>query len=239
MPVHKARLVDALAVYLITDPALAARRGRTVQDVVARAIAGGVTCVQLRAKDFSTRALVELGRELLDVTRRARVPLLVNDRLDVALALGADGVHLGEDDLPIDAARRIADRVAGPGFLIGASADSVAVARRAADQGADYLGVGDVFGTTTKPDAGPVIGIGRLAEIARSVDVPVVGIGGVDAANAAGVIRAGAQGVAVVSAVFAAHDPEASARSLARAVLTERSRPKTKNPSVRSTPSCF
>lgn len=196
------------SVYVITDQWVAG--GRSLVDLVGAALRGGATAIQLREKSASTRAMVELGHALLVFTRAAGVPLIVNDRIDVALAINADGVHVGQDDMPADLARRLI----GPARLLGVSAATVAEARRAERDGADYLGVGDLFGTPSKPDAGPPIGLERLAEVARAARVPVVGIGGIQVDNAAAVIAAGAVGVAVISAVISAADPEAAVRRL-------------------------
>lgn len=183
---------------------------RSLVEVVRAAIQGGATVIQLRDKEASTRALLELGRALLGVTRPAGVPLIVNDRIDVALAIDADGVHVGQDDMPAPLARQLL----GPDRILGVSAGTVAEALQAQRDGADYLGTGDVFGTPTKADAGTPIGITGLAEVARSVSLPVIAIGGIQSDNAASAIAAGASGIAVISAVIGAADPEAAARQL-------------------------
>ena len=201
-------LASRLALIVVTDPGVPA--GRTVVEVVRAALRGGAPSVQLRAKDAAARESALLARELVVETRAAGALLFVNDRVDVALAAGADGAHLGDEDLPLAAARRIVP----PGFLLGMSADSVEHARRAEREGADYLGVGPVYGTASKPDAGAPIGTARIAQVAASVRIPIVGIGGIHEHNTAPVIRAGAAGVAVVSAVMHADDPEAAARGL-------------------------
>jgi len=200
------------SVYVITHRGAAG--DRALPDVVRAAIRGGATVVQLREKRATTREMIELGRALLAVTRPAGVPLIVNDRLDVALAIDAEGVHVGVDDMPIALARRLL----GPGRLLGYSPNTVETARRGEREGADYLGVGDVFGTPTKPDAGVPIGIEGLAAVAQAVKIPVVAIGGITVENAAAAVRAGAAGVAVISAVIGAEDPEAAARRLREAV---------------------
>lgn len=208
----KARQPFDLSIYLVTDRRSAG--DRLLLDIVRAAIRGGVTAVQLRDKERATRKTLELGRVLRELTRAAGVSLIVNDRVDLALALDADGVHVGQDDLPAAIARRLI----GPERVLGVSAASVAEARRAERDGADYLGVGDVFGTLSKPDAGEPIGLARLAEIAQAVSVPVVGIGGITLENAAAVTGAGAVGVAVISAVMSAPDPEGAARRLGERV---------------------
>ena len=146
------------------------------------------------------------------------LPLIVNDRLDLALAAGADGVHLGQGDLPCALARRLA----GPDFLIGVSVGSPAEATQAEREGADYLGVGPVFDTPTKTDAPAATGLAGLRAIRAATRLPLVAIGGIHAGNAAEIIRAGADGVDVVSAIMAAPDPRAAARALAAAVFAGR-----------------
>lgn len=184
--------------------------GRQLLETTRAALQGGVTAVQLRDKSGGTREMLELARALLALTRAAGVPLIVNDRADVALALGADGVHVGQDDLPALDVRQLI----GPERILGVSAGTVAEARQAQADGADYTGAGDVFGTLSKPDAGPPIGLSALAEIARAVALPVVGIGGITEANAASVTEAGAAGVAVISAITRSSNPEDAARCL-------------------------
>ncbi|MFO7741506.1 MAG: thiamine phosphate synthase [Anaerolineae bacterium] len=200
--------------YVITSRQAAGERpagtSQPLTAVVQAAVAGGATAVQLRAKSATTREMIQLGQALHAITRQAGVPLIVNDRVDVALALDAEGVHVGQDDMPAPLARDLI----GPHRILGVSAGTVEEARRAEEDGADYLGVGDVYGTPSKPDAGVPIGVEGIEEIAGAVSIPVVGIGGVTAENAAAVIAAGAAGVAVISAVVGAPDPEAAARRL-------------------------
>lgn len=173
-------------------------------DVVRGAVSGGATAVQLRDKSASARELAAAGRQILEVTRPAGALFFINDRTDIALAVGADGVHLGPEDLPVSVARSIG----GPTLLIGASTDDPVRARALVEEGADYIGCGTVYVTTTKPDAGSAIGLSRLDEVARAVSVPVVGIGGIGVAGS-GEVRAKTQaaGVAVVGAVMTADDP--------------------------------
>lgn len=177
-------------------------------DRLRAAIRGGAQVVQLRAKDVSTRDLLEMARTVRSITWETGTTFIVNDRLDVALASGADGVHLGPEDLPVHEARRIA----GPGLIIGASAGDPETARRLEGEGAGYLGSGPVYPTDTKPDTRAVIGPDGLARVTEAVGIPVVGIGGIDPERARQVMAAGARGVAVISALFHAHDPEARAR---------------------------
>lgn len=199
-----------LRLMVVTDPDCGA--GRTVADVVRAALRGGARAVQLRMKDASAREMTELGRALLAQTRAAGALLLVNDRVDVALAVGADGAHVGQDDLPVHAARAIAPA----GFLLGVSAETVELARAAQADGADYVGVGPVYLTGSKADAGDAVGVGRVAEVAAAVRIPVVAIGGITIDNAPPILRSGAAGIAVISAVMRAQDPESAARALSR-----------------------
>ncbi|MFW6135923.1 MAG: thiamine phosphate synthase [Chloroflexota bacterium] len=200
------------SVYVITDRRAAG--DRPLADVIREALAGGATAVQLREKIAATREIIELGQALHAITRAAQVPLIVNDRVDIALAVGAEGVHVGQEDMPAPLARGLI----GPGRILGVSAGTVAEARQAQVDGADYLGVGDVYGTPSKPDAGEPIGVQGLREIAEAVSIPVVGIGGITADRVAAVIEAGAAGVAVISAVVGAPDPEAAAHRLRQIV---------------------
>lgn len=198
----------ALRRYLITD----ARAG-SVERLVAlseAALAGGMTALQLRAKGFSDHQLLAAALRLRAACDRYGALFLVNDRVDIALAAGADGVHLGVDDLPADAARRLL----GPAALIGYSPETDADREAAEAAGIDYLGVGPVFGTTTKADAGAAIGTAGLRRVVERTTLPVVAIGGVTLANAAEALAAGACGVAVVGAVFLADDPAAAATRL-------------------------
>lgn len=194
------RLREALRVYVLTDRNLS--RGRSEQEVVQAAIAGGATAIQLRWKTGPMHEAVAVGRDLRDMCHTAGVLFVVNDRIDLALTLGADAVHLGDEDLPVSDARRIV----GDEMVIGYSPATLVDALQAERLGADYLGVGPVYGTSTKSDAGEAVGVRRIEEVCRSISIPVVGIGGINAANAMDVVSAGAAGVAVVSSVVAADD---------------------------------
>jgi len=170
--------------------------------------------IQFRDKSITTREMLAQAAAVLAICRRHQAPLIINDRVDVALAVGADGVHVGGDDMPVAEARRLL----GPDAIIGASADSVEAAAAAVRDGADYLGVGPMFATETKPDAGVPVGPQRITEIKGSVKIAVFGIGGITAANAAEVIAAGADGVAVIAAIAEAEDMIEAARAIVRAL---------------------
>lgn len=200
-----------LTLYVITDRRVS---GRGHEEQAAEAIRGGATVIQLREKVLPARDIVEIGRRTAALCRDAGVLCIVNDRADVAVACGADGVHVGEDDLPVAAARQIV----GPRGVVGASAGTVEAAMRAQAQGADYLGVGSICATATKDDAGPPIGTAGLAAIIRAVRIPVVAIGGITADVVPDVLRAGAAGIAVVSAVVAQPDIAEAARRLRAAI---------------------
>ena len=204
-------LDDALRLLVILDAEAAA--GRDLAALGGAAVAGGATMLQVRAKRAGARELATLVREVL--ARAGGVPVLVNDRLDVAIAAGAAGCHLGQEDLPLDVARLMAP----PGFLLGGSAYSEEEARRAAAQRPDYLGIGPVAASPSKLDIGGPIGWDGFVRVhAAAPGIPAVGIGGIDVALAARALPAGAAGVAVISAVLGAADPEAATRALRKAV---------------------
>ncbi|RLM68663.1 thiamine phosphate synthase [Halorubrum sp. Atlit-26R] len=200
--------------YLVT--AASRSKGRKTPEVVAAALDGGVDVVQLRDKATSARERYETGLRLRELTAEAGVPLVVNDRIDLASAVDADGVHLGQSDLPVAVARE----QLGEDAVVGVSASTIEGAEAAEAAGADYLGVGAVYGTESKDVSGDRDGIGveRIAAVAEAVEIPVIGIGGIDADNAAPVVEAGATGVAVLSAITAAEDPEAATAAIREAV---------------------
>ncbi|QSG10185.1 thiamine phosphate synthase [Halapricum desulfuricans] len=207
-------------VYLVTQAGRS--EGRETRAIVRKAIEGGVDIVQLREKGVPARDRYHLGRELRALTRDAGVPLIVNDRVDIAQAIDADGVHLGDEDLPV----RVARELLGEEAIVGRSVSFVEDAREAERFGADYLGVGAIYPTDSKDDIDDdeyAIGLERLEAICEAVDIPVVGIGGVDADNAGDVAAAGADGVAVISAITGAADPAAATRELGEAVRAGRS----------------
>jgi thiamine-phosphate pyrophosphorylase len=197
-----------LRLIVITDTKLA--QPRAVLDIVGAALHAGAPAVQLREKTATAHELLQQAEALRAITRAHNALLFINDRLDVALAAHADGVHLGPDDIPLAAAR-----TAVPAdFLIGVSTDDPEQARRAQAQGADYIGCGAVFGTSSKDVAGEAIGIGQLERVVRAVEIPVVGIGGVDVRNVSQVAAAGAAGAAVIGAVMKASDVDAAVKAL-------------------------
>lgn len=188
--------------------------GRSLPELAAECVSAGATAIQLRDKEADGRALYLMARRLRRALRGTGALLLVNDRVDVALAAGADGAHLGPEDLPLGAARRLVPA----DFVLGFSADTPEEGRQAAAAGADYLGVGAVYGTATKEGLEEeAIGPDRVGEVLAASGLPGVGIGGIHAGNAGPVARTGA-GVAVVSAVMDAADPSAAVRELLRAV---------------------
>ena len=206
---------DQWQTYLVTQASLSA--GRSTVEIVEAAIEGGVDAIQLREKETDAKHRYELGQQLRELTAEAGVDLIVNDRIDLARAIDADGVHLGQSDLPISVARE----QLGDDAIIGASVSTVSEARLAAITGADYVGVGAIYGTTSKPEAPTAddgLGLDTLADIVQTVRIPVVAIGGITPENAAEPIAAGASSVAVISAITAADDPAEAARKLRTAV---------------------
>jgi thiamine-phosphate pyrophosphorylase len=201
-----------LSVYLITDRGLCL--GRDLIEVVGEAMAGGATMVQLREKHCGSREFVEVGRALKKLLAPAGVPLIVNDRVDVALAMDADGVHVGQSDIhPVDVRRLI-----GPDKILGLSIENEDHMRDAEGLPVDYYGVGPVYATSTKPDAPAPMGLDGFTRLRGMTSLPVVAIGGMDASNTAAAIAAGAQGVSVVSAICSADSPRDAARAIKQAV---------------------
>jgi len=197
------KLEKRLRLYVITD-------GRLVDEVegTEKALKGGATAIQLRMKGEPTRKMIEVGKKLRKLTEEYDALFFVNDRVDVAMAVDADGAHLGQEDMPVETAREIA-----PELIIGVSASSVQEAVEAENGGADYIGAGAVFPTSTKSDA-EFLGIEALEEIVRRVRIPVVAIGGITHENVLEVLRRGAHGVAVISAIMGADDIEGAARRM-------------------------
>lgn len=195
--------------YIITDEILAP--GCSHIQIAKESLSGGAKIIQLREKRRSGRELYAIAQEIRSLCSQYNARFIVNDRLDIALASGADGVHLGQDDLPLSAARRLAPRP----FLIGVSVGTVEEAIRAEREGADYLGVGPVYPTGTKPDAGPPVGPELIRIIRAAVTIPIVAIGGITLSNAGDVLAAGADGIAVISAVICSPDIAAASRKFA------------------------
>ena len=197
-----------MLLYAVTDRAWTGPM--TLLQQAEAALQGGVTCLQLREKHLEDDALLAEAREMAALCRRYRVPFIVNDRVDIALACGADGVHVGQEDMEVSAVRRMA----GDKLMVGVSAHTVEEAVRAARGGADYLGLGAVFSTSTKADAG-AMSRDTLKAICQAVDLPKVAIGGISAKNILELSGSGVDGVAVVSAIFGAPDPRRAAQDLA------------------------
>ena len=209
------RIID-YSLYLVTDRALSL--GRSLLDVIRPAVDGGVTVVQLREKEIDSREFYREALRIREYLDTRGVPLIINDRLDIALAIGAAGVHLGQEDLPVDVARRIL----GPGPVIGASVFTPAEAARAESLGADYLGLSPIFVTSTKPELTSQIGIEGIRPIRQATRLPLVGIGSMNEINAFSVIRAGLDGVAVVSAICSRPDACAAAGTILKEILRAR-----------------
>lgn len=206
----KAWGAQALRLYLVTDSALS--RGRSLLEVVEAAVQGGVSCVQLREKHLPTRDFVAQALALRPLLQRHRVPLVINDRIDVALACEADGVHLGQSDMPVEAARRLLPAQ----VFIGWSVETPDDVARAHTLPVDYLGVSPVFATPTKTDTLRPWGLEGLQQVRQRTALPLVAIGGIHAGNAQQVLQAGADGLAVVSAICTADSPQAAAAELAQ-----------------------
>jgi thiamine-phosphate pyrophosphorylase len=213
--------------YVITDEGIS--NGLSHAEVAKRAIAGGADVIQLRDKNYGCHELFFVGKALRALTKKTKTLFIINDRLDVALICGADGVHLGQDDIRA----RVARQIAPPGFIIGVSVGTVDEAVRAEQEGADYIAVSPVFPTASKGDAGPGHGLAALRKIRNTVTIPVIAIGGISLENAGAVIAAGADGVAVISAVVGSPDITRAARELkaivrkAKRVFTKPNREKT------------
>lgn len=184
------------SLYLVTDRNFL--KGRRLSEVVEDAIKGGVTLVQVREKDISTREFYKVALEVKEVTDKYKVPLIINDRIDIAQAVDADGVHLGQDDMPLTIARKIL----GKEKIIGISVGNVEEAKEAERDGADYVGIGAVFFTGSKKDIDTPIGVAGLKEIVDSINIPSVAIGGVNKENTTEIMKTGTDGIAVISAIL-------------------------------------
>jgi thiamine-phosphate pyrophosphorylase len=197
----------AAGIYLVTSAAHS--RGRPTLRIIQAALSGGIRLIQLREKELSGYAFFKLAEQVRAMTREAGALLIINDRLDIALATGADGVHLGQDDVPLRAARRVA-----PDLIIGASTHSVEEAAAAQIAGASYLNIGPLFPTATKRDAPVYLGFDGLETIARTVRIPFTVMGGIKAEHIPTLVRRGVRTVAVVTAITAADDPAAESTRL-------------------------
>lgn len=201
----------ALGVYLITDEGKL--QGRDFYAVVEKALQGGVTMVQLREKKGTSREFYEKAKRLRILTMQYQVPLIINDRVDIALAVSADGVHIGQKDIPAQEVRKIT----GNSMIIGVTANTIELARQAEADGADYLGTGAVFSTSTKQDAKPLT-IERLKEITTSVHIPIVAIGGITIENAKALEGSGVAGMAVSSGIMGEKNPDEAAEKLKKII---------------------
>ncbi|HSR13157.1 MAG TPA: thiamine phosphate synthase [Thermodesulfobacteriota bacterium] len=198
--------------HVITDTVL--QKSFSHLECAKLAVSGGADAIQFRQKAGSAREMIREAAEMRKFCRGAGAVFIVNDRIDVAIASEADGVHLGQDDFPIPLARKLL----GPNAIIGGSAGNMEEARRCLEEGADYVGVGPVYTTTSKEDAGPAGGLGLLEEIVKSIPLPVIAIGGITPENVLSILKTGAFGIAVISAVVCRKDPAAAAASLKRVV---------------------
>lgn len=198
-----------LSLYLVLDPDLC--RDHSMVETTMAAIAGGATLIQLRDKKARTEGLIRVGRELMNAMDGTNVPLIVNDDIDAAIAIGAHGVHVGQDDLPSQIAR---DRL-GPDKIIGLSIESEEVAQKVDHTIVDYVGIGPIFATATKPDHKPAIGFDGLEKLVRMVGLPSVAIGGLKGEHVLPVLESGADGLAVVSAICGQPDPEKATAQIA------------------------
>ena len=201
------------SLYLVTDRALSL--GRSNLEVIQAAVRGGVTLVQLREKEATTKEFYQEGLKIRACLKARDIPLIINDRIDMALALDAEGVHLGQEDMPIDATRKIL----GPQKIIGASVFTPEEAKIAEALGADYLGLSPIFVTETKPELTQQLGTKGIPLLKEAVKIPVVGIGSMNESNAYEAVKAGLDGVAVVSAICSREDPRAAAEAIKKEVL--------------------
>ena len=198
--------------HVLTDTVLQKRFSH--RELAQMAVKGGADVIQFRQKNGSTREMIKMAKELKQLCAESGVTFIVNDRLDVALAAEADGVHLGQDDFPLPLARKIL----GEEAIIGGSAATLEEAEKCLTEGADYIGFGPVFPTTSKADAGPVSGIETLKKVVKSVPLPIIAIGGINPQNAPRIMEAGAYGIAVISAICCHENPEEATRLLFHAL---------------------
>lgn len=199
-----------LRVYVIT--ASVPHLGRTHEDIAAAALTGGARIIQFRDKEIGDDEFTAIARRIQHLTREHNALLFINDRVEIAIAIGADGIHVGQHDVAFAEVKRLAR----PGMIVGVSATNYAEATALVGSGADYLGVGPIFPTPSKADATPPIGLDELARICLDVRIPIVAIGGITESNLSAIISAGASGVAVISAISSAPDMAAATASLLR-----------------------
>ncbi|MFL0269494.1 thiamine phosphate synthase [Candidatus Clostridium radicumherbarum] len=196
------------SLYLVTDRSFLGNK--SLKDAISEAIEGGVSFIQIREKDISTRAFYNIASEVKEVTDYYKVPLVVNDRIDIAQAIDADGVHLGQSDMPIQVARKIL----GKNKIIGISVENVKEAKVAEENGADYVGVGTIFYTGTKKDINKPIGLEGLKEVCSSIKIPKVAIGGINKNNLKDILKAGVDGAAIISAILGEKDIKEASKLL-------------------------
>jgi thiamine-phosphate pyrophosphorylase len=208
-----------LSLYLVTDQGLS--MGRTHEFIVEQAVKGGVSMVQLREKDISSRDFFHSALSLKNLLKPFNIPLIINDRLDIALAVNADGLHIGQSDIPYNIARKIL----GPDMIIGLSVENILQAKEANNFDVDYIGISPVFSTNTKTDTSLPLGLEGVREIATFTNHQTVAIGGINISNAAEIIANGADGLAVVSAIVSHNKPEIAAAEL-RSIIDEQKRKK-------------
>jgi len=213
IPESKVKQIGRL--HVLTDTELQSRFSHV--ELAKLAIKGGADTLQFRQKIGATREMIEICREIKRLCEDSAVTFIVNDRVDVAIASEADGVHLGQEDFPIPLARKLL----GETRIIGGSAVTLEEAQECLSEGADYIGFGPVYPTTSKNDAGPVTGIEILKEVVNTISIPIIAIGGVTIENTPEVIRAGVQGIAVISAVCCQENPEQATRNLSQALHSE------------------
>lgn len=195
------------SLYLCTDRSIMS--DTSIEECVEKSLKGGVSVVQIREKDCSGKEFLQIAKSVKEITKRYNVPLIINDRVDIAIAVGADGVHVGQDDLPCADVRSLV----GEDMIIGVSASSLTEALKAQQDGADYIGVGAMFATDTKTDA-KVVTMEELDRIRREVSIPIVVIGGINKTTLPDFIGKGIDGIAVVSAIVSQNDVESAAREL-------------------------
>jgi thiamine-phosphate pyrophosphorylase len=201
-------------IYLVTDRT--SLSGKSLDDVILRAVKGGATMVQLREKDVSIRFFIEEARRLMKILAPFGVPLIINDRVDVALAIGADGVHIGQEDMPYPLARKLL----GPQAIIGLSVETPEQVEAAEAFDVNYLGVSAIFATPTKTDTRNHWGLDGLRKVRAMTRHPLVAIGGINASNAAEIMKAGADSLAVVSAICSTPDPQKATEHLRSIILS-------------------